>query len=244
MVTKDDKKLRNNAEGHRGRMHEKFSEIGFKGWSEKEVLEYMLYYVHTRCDTKPMASALLNTCGDSIVELLRSPNLESLHRDIDGVGEKSVHFMKVLKEFLDYYRRKELKYEPIKFTPSRIMDIIEHIEFDPAREDLALVCLDENMNVRTILNMTEKSSYTSSAASISAIAQAVTRHNAKGIVLVHNHPNGVLSPSVQDIVSTTKLEVTLGTHAVLIVDHFIVCGDRAMSILDGQVYTRESTEDK
>lgn len=49
-------------------------------------------------------------------------------------------------------------------------------------------------------------------------------HNAAGVVLVHNHPAGLVEPSSDDILLTEKLKGTLALVDVYIVDHFIVAG--------------------
>ena len=45
---------------HRERMRKRFSEHGFDGFAEHEVLEMLLYYAIPRRDTNPLAHSILN----------------------------------------------------------------------------------------------------------------------------------------------------------------------------------------
>ena len=121
---------------HRQRMRDKFDEIGFKGWSDYEILEYMLYNVYRQGDTNPVAHRLLNYGMGNIVNVLKSSYNFDMANNIDNVGENTVRFLRSLKEFIDYYKRKELEYEPIQLKRDNLPDILSYAEFDYSRKIL------------------------------------------------------------------------------------------------------------
>lgn len=228
--------------GHRQRMKDKFHEIGFSGWSEVEVLEYMLYNVYRQGDTNPIAHNLLKYSGGNIVELMRTSTDVNMMHEIPGVGEKTVSFLRSLKEFIDYYHRKELTYTPVKYEINNILELIEFVEFDPGRESLKMLCLDGQSYVRAVIDLTEYGGDLEATTTKAAITKAVSLHRASAVIFLHNHPTGEILPSYTDIFVTARLENLLATENIVILDHVIVCGNRARSLVTREEYEREISE--
>ncbi len=57
-------------------------------------------------------------------------------------------------------------------------------------------------------------------------------HNAAGVILAHNHPSGVASPSQADRWLTEQLKTTLGLVDVKVIDHFIVADGEGFSFCE------------
>ena len=55
---------------------------------------------------------------------------------------------------------------------------------------------------------------------------------AKGVILVHNHPSGVVNPSESDINITTKIFKTLSLFDCSLIDHIILTEDNYYSLAD------------
>lgn len=234
----------NMHKGHRQRMREKFREIGFKGWSEVEVLEFMLYNVYRQGDTNPVAHKLLSYGGNNIVELMRAVDDANMIDEIPGVGESTVMFLRSLKEFMDFYHKKELTYAPIKYSTDNLFDIIRYIEFDPGEECLMMLCIDSQTNVRAIVNITERGGAFHASTTTATISKAIAFHNASAVVFLHNHPTGYLDPSYNDVFATAKLESLLAAEGVIILDHIIVSGDKVRSIIHRKEYVLEDYLDE
>ncbi len=64
------------------------------------------------------------------------------------------------------------------------------------------------------------------------VVRAALRHNAAAVVLAHNHPSGVLEPSVADLALTVQIRDALKLVDVQTLDHFIVSGDSLMSFAE------------
>lgn len=56
--------------------------------------------------------------------------------------------------------------------------------------------------------------------------------NAKAVILAHNHPSGVSTPSSSDIAITQKLQDALGLLEMVVLDHFIVGADTVTSLAE------------
>ena len=50
-------------EGHRSRMKERFQANGLEGFSDHEILEFLLFYAIPYRDTNPLAHELVNRFG-------------------------------------------------------------------------------------------------------------------------------------------------------------------------------------
>ncbi len=64
------------------------------------------------------------------------------------------------------------------------------------------------------------------------VVRAAMRHNAAGVILMHNHPSGHALPSMADKCLTRTLREALSLVDVKVLDHFIVAGDEAMSFAE------------
>jgi len=54
---------------------------------------------------------------------------------------------------------------------------------------------------------------------------------ATGVILVHNHPSGSITPSPQDKSATQEIKKALNLFEILLLDHVLISGVTATSIL-------------
>ena len=64
------------------------------------------------------------------------------------------------------------------------------------------------------------------------IIKATIQHNAAALILVHNHPSHVASPSDADKQITQKIKLAMELMDVRVLDHFIVAGDQTVSMAE------------
>jgi DNA repair protein RadC len=79
--------------GHRERLRERFRKSGPDALSDYELLEMALFASLPRRDTKPLAKSLLKKFG-SFAEVMHAP--EALLREVEGIGEASIHQIKLM----------------------------------------------------------------------------------------------------------------------------------------------------
>ena len=215
---------------HRKRMREKFDKIGFNGWSVYEILEYMLYNVYRQGDTNPVAHSLLSYSAESIVTLLENSTDMRLANDVKYVGENTVLFLRSLLEFIKFYKREELRFRPMQLTRHNMKEIINLVGFSTGSEDILMICLDNFMNVKGVVNITEKSSETSARSDVKTVVSTAMNNGTKKVILVHNHPDGCKYPSTDDINMTMRIDAILRNMNIEFIDHFILCYDEIISI--------------
>lgn len=64
------------------------------------------------------------------------------------------------------------------------------------------------------------------------VVKAALAINAGAVILVHNHPSGLLDPSPADINLTAQLKKALSLVDVRVLDHMIVAGDSILSMAE------------
>lgn len=58
------------------------------------------------------------------------------------------------------------------------------------------------------------------------------QHNAKSVMLVHNHPSGNAEASRADVALTKHLQQALGLIDVRVLDHCVVAGKEVVSMAE------------
>ncbi len=206
---------------HRERVKKKFADFGFDSWYEHEVLEMMLFYVIPRCDTNPIAHALLKEFGT--LSGVLDADVENLKK-VSGVGENAAIYISALGKLQSVYNRSKWNDAKSVFGNSTSAGLYcADFIGNETEEVLALVCLDTQKCVkkRTILS---RGVIDKVHIDIRKIVENVVSVNAKHIVLCHNHPSGVLKPSYEDIEMTKNILQALKPLEIELIDHIIVSG--------------------
>ena len=114
-------KCKSNAtlhKGHRTRMIQLFMRCGSRNLHDYQLLELLLYAVHQRRDTNPIAHRLIDKFG-SIDNVFNAEEAELLK--VEGVGSATVAFLKKSNEFIERLTEERLTncantYERFKST--------------------------------------------------------------------------------------------------------------------------------
>jgi DNA repair protein RadC len=64
------------------------------------------------------------------------------------------------------------------------------------------------------------------------VLKRALQHNAAAVILAHNHPSGEVEPSAADRALTDALKEALAHIDVRVLDHFVVAGNRAVSMAE------------
>lgn len=211
-------------------MRDKFDAIGFNGWSDYEILEYMLYNVFRQGDTNPIAHNILDYGADSIVNVMQNTDDFTMSDNVKGIGENAVRFLRSLKEFIKYYKAEEIKYVPTVLNRRNIENIINVEGFKSDKEDILMICADIFLNVKSVTNITEQSGTAFANTSIDRIVKVATSNDAYYVLIVHNHPNGSTDISLDDISITQNVERILQSMGIFFIDHLVLGSTGFVSI--------------
>lgn len=212
--------------GHRRRLTARFEKEGLAHFEDHNILELLLFYSIPRRDTNEIAHSLLDTFG-SLQNVLTAPPEEL--RKVPGIGPGSVSFLRLLFETAQKLQLDRLTENPITTVHQLHLIGTEWFNGKPAETAMAML-LDKNSRFLefTALSFPHSAGQEQYADTILTRASGT---NAVSIVLYHSHPDGDLTPSDEDILTTNTLRTRLQSSSLRLLDHVIVSGDKAASLI-------------
>ncbi len=214
--------------GHRERLRERFRSAGADALADYELLEMILFSAKPQGDTKPAAKALLERFG-SLAQVIHAPEL--LLREIDGIGEASVHLLKLIAAASDRIAKGEIKRS---VALSSWNDVIDYCRTGMAfadKEQFRILFLDKrNRLIADEVQQTGTVDHT--PVYPREVIKRALELSATALILVHNHPSGDPSPSQADI-QMTKAIINIATPLGLAVHDHIIVGKGGHASLKG-----------
>lgn len=220
-------------EGHRQRMKRRYLRNGLNDFSEHEVLELLLFYCIPRRDTNEIAHRLIDHFG-SLAKVFDATVSQLM--EVEGMGENAALFISLIRETDAYYhlRRFDLN-QPLRNCDE--YGTYLHAFFANERnEAVYLLCLDAKCMVLGCERITEGSVNTTSVP-IRRVVEVALAKKATSVVLAHNHPSGIATPSDEDIQTTYQLGRTLYSVGISLVDHIVVADDEFISMAVSNLYS-------
>jgi DNA repair protein RadC len=218
-------------EGHRRRLRERFRNAGRKAFADYELIELLLTYAIPRVDTKPAAKALLKQFR-TLFNVLQQPTDRLL--DIKGIGPEAATYLRLIQACLTRAVEKTVEHTKRVSGPQDIFAFVR-MHLGPASiECLHVLYLDD---ARHVVHHQEVATGTVDRLPIypREILKPALIHNATGLILVHNHPDGQPVPSENDLELTTKIENLSAMFDIKLLDHLIVTKLQAYSIKTGKL---------
>ncbi|MEG1705768.1 MAG: DNA repair protein RadC [Clostridia bacterium] len=168
----------------------------------------------------------INNISD--LEYLSSLSLNTL-RSFDGIGRvKSIQ----IKAVCELSRRISISNNLYKLkinSPKDIYDLINNSYIGKNQEIVKTIILDNSNNVLSVItNCIGKTS--SVQTSIKEIFSEPIKQMASGIIIVHNHPSGNLTPSNSDIKFTKNIFEFGQTFEIKLLDHVIIGKNEYISL--------------
>jgi len=204
--------------GHRERLRNKVNAHGLNGMVDHEVLEYLLSFVIPQKDTNPLAHELINKYG-SLVNVFNA-DYNSLV-STKGVGNVVASFLSSMSKIIDYYNKNTTtKNDIINNTRDAVLYFKKLLTTKPI-EELWLLCLDSSSRVKNIERISQ-GSINSTETRILEINKIINLNQCSNVIVAHNHPNGLSTPSIQDMNFTKALAYSITLNGVHLIDHIII----------------------
>lgn len=219
-------------EGHRQRLKDRFRTEGLENFTERDVLDLLLFYCISRKDTKPIAQALLDHFG-SLEQVLEAP-AEELEK-VDGVGKNTATFLTLTVALERYFRVRQHDKDVILTNTTACGKYFLPYFRGRRNEMVFLLCLDAKCKVLCCKEVGE-GSVNSAAISIRRIVELALGANATTVILAHNHPSGLALPSGDDVQTTLRLAKALDAVEVNLADHIVVADDDFVSLAQSGYY--------
>lgn len=228
-----EKKIQDEKEGHRKRLQERYLNKGYKNLADYEIIEFLLFLLIPRKDTKSIAKELLKNFN-SLKGILEA-EINDLKK-IKGLGNVSIIYLKFLGDMYRYYYEenilKEKKNNPISIKTKN--QLINYLRTDigiSKVEEFKVLFLNSNNEVLGIETLFQ-GTIDKSAIYPRKILERVLFYNARSIIFSHNHPSGNIKPSSKDVEITKMMKEFFKMVDVSILDHIIIAKDSYFSFLE------------
>lgn len=216
-------------DGHREKMRRRFLSGGLEHFADHEALELLLYYAIPRRDTNPIAHALMDRYG-SLSAVLAAP-VEDLQK-VEGIGENAAVLLKLVPRLCAKARLADAgRQELVLNTAARAGAYLLERFYGERNEVIYQLCLDRKGKLLACKRLGE-GSIASAALDVRKLVENAILHSASSVVLAHNHPSGIASPSVEDYAATDRARKALETIGVALSDHIIVADGDFVSLAE------------
>ncbi len=212
---------------HRERLKAKFADTP-EILEDHELLELLLFYSIPRKNTNEEAHKILERFGN--IKNVFDAGLPALVQ-VDGIGEKSALFFRVISEVLRRYEIcRENDCDDLLEENTSLRKYLTDLFVGTTNEALYLLLFTANNKLICCEKMSEGFSC-GTALPVREILSSVLANNAASAILAHNHPGGKAIPSSQDINLTHRLRTVLMNIEVRLKEHYVVAGNQCMPII-------------
>lgn len=207
-------------DGHRQRLRNKFLKNGFEGFEPHNILELLLFYSIPRRDTNEIAHNLINHFGS--LKNVFNASFDELIK-VDGIKENSATLIKMIPSIVREYANDEGEYVPVFDTANKIGDYFVNKFIGETNEIVYVMLLNNKFELLSVEKIHE-GCVSSAFVTARKILEPVIKHNASMIVLAHNHPDGIVCPSMDDISTTAELMTSFNAFDIKLLEHFVIAG--------------------
>ena len=220
--------MANPHKGHRERLKLRFLESGLDSFTDVQALELLLFYAIPQKDTNPIAHALLERFG-SLSQVLDAP-LEALKK-VPGISDHAATLLRLATELARFYQVDTARRTEVLTSLDACGAYLVPRFFGRKVETVFLLCLDAKCKVLCCREIGE-GSVNAASISVRKVVEAALSANATTVVLAHNHPSGIASPSHEDYAATDRARNALETIGVALADHIIVADGDFVSLAE------------
>lgn len=196
-------------------------------FDERDSIEFLLDLARCPGDRSELTDRLLDEFG-SLKGILEAR--EEQLKKIYGIGRRTIVMIRSIVPFVKAWERMTMA------EKERIGNIREaecyckSLLMGLRNERFYAICLNTGCYIlgqRVISDgsLTEVNAYPR------IVVETALNYNAHSVLLCHNHPGGTQKASSEDISSTIQLQKTLNGIGILLLDHIIVAGCEAYSMV-------------
>lgn len=225
--TKLSKEERDLHRDHRKRLRQEVYTSNPYSLGEVKILEYLLTLCTAQGDTNPLAHILLDKFG-SISNIINSSMTQLL--SVYGVGPQIASFL------LSYGRNMHFiietgsrpKKRKVLQTTNEFSELLRNYFIGKTSEEFYVTLLTAKSEFISVEQLTT-GNINSVMVDIPNLVQTVLQHKASIIVLAHNHPNGEIQPSGEDINATLAIVDAVSIYGIVVADHLIIGHNQVFS---------------
>lgn len=214
--------------GHRQRLKNRFLTEGLDRFELHNVLELLLFFGIPRKDTNPIAHELIQKFG-SFSAAFDAPFDELVK--VKGMTENAATLMKLVTAVSRRYELDKRDHTAVLNNTKAMSEFIRPYFLGKIHEEFYVICLDSAYKVLTCRKLFE-GNFSTAPVHIRKIIELALSTNAAGVIIAHNHPNDIATPSNQDICITNDIYKALKTCGIRLIDHLIVSVSNYTSLIE------------
>ena len=206
--------------GHRERQRRRFLLGGGRDMPDYELLELLLTIAIPRRDVKPLAKELIRKFG-SFAEVVNAP-LEELML-VKGIKENTAAVLRIVREC-----SVRSSWQSLKGTDAPVISDFDAM-VDYCRSAMAYQMVEEfriiflNSKLYVIgEEIQQRGTVDQVAIHPREVIKSAMMHGASAMILVHNHPSGIVTPSKADMEITKRIKEAAEAVSIRLFDHLII----------------------
>ncbi len=204
--------------GHRARLRARFLNGGPGALQDYELLELLLTFAIPYSDVKPLAKRVIEHFGSFTQVLDASPQALM---EVTGIKEYAAILIRLVKACSEYALKSEaLKRQPIK-SLDNLVDYCRASMGGLLDEQFRVVFLNSQNEV-IAEEIVHEGIVNQTVVYPRKVLELALKHKATGLILVHNHPSGNLTPSAADRELTRALVKAGQSLNLTVHDHLII----------------------
>ena len=206
--------------GHRERLRRRFLLGGGRDMPDYELLELLLTIAIPRRDVKPLAKELIRKFG-RYAEVVNAP-LEELML-VKGIKENTAAVLRIVREC-----SVRSSWQSLKGTDAPVISDFDAM-VDYCRSAMAYQMVEEfriiflNSKLYVIgEEIQQRGTVDQVAIHPREVIKSAMMHGASAMILVHNHPSGIVTPSKADMEITKRIKEAAEAVSIRLFDHLII----------------------
>jgi len=209
--------------GHRTRLRNRFMQDS-TGLQEYEIVELLLTYVIPQKDVKEIAKELIHKFGS--IRGIFDASEEELE-SVPYIKDKFVTLLKLIREINAIYRKQKASEISVSQSIEEVVQYCIEKFGDKKEEEFHVLYLDSTYKIQIEKAFPLNEFYFTGTVDKTVIyprqiIEEGIRKKAYGVLLVHNHPNGLLQPSEYDKSLTKVIDLSTRAVGMILFDHIIV----------------------
>ena len=206
--------------GHRERLRRRFLLGGGRYMPDYELLELLLTIAIPRRDVKPLAKELIRKFG-SFAEVVNAP-LEELML-VKGVKENTAAVLRIVRECSVRSSWQSLKGmdAPVISDFDAMVDYCRSAMAYQTVEEFRIIFLNSKLYVIGE-EIQQRGTVDQVAIHPREVIKSAMMHGASAMILVHNHPSGIVTPSKADMEITKRIKEAAEAVSIRLFDHLII----------------------
>ena len=212
------------------RPYEKLEQYGAKSLSNAELLAIIIKTGTKEETAVGLAQQILklNTAKENNLKFLMDLTVEEFMK-IKGIGKVKAIQLKAVSELATRINAAENYRDKIITQPGDIaITLMEKMRFE--KQEILKVALLYNRNKLIRIKDIAKGGGNFVATTIKSVLNEAVKIEAAKIILIHNHPAGDPTPSMQDIEFTQNVEQASKILGIQLLDHIVIGNTNYVSI--------------